>query len=197
MISTDGQPRFRRKRRLVTEVFALDISILQKRGCLDVGYKFSIKAKALGDHYAEFQAVTHAEDIGVRYDYRDSGSIWHELHYPIPFERTACHVRGYRHWFRCPLRRCGRRVAKLYLVEKYFTCRNCSALSYRSQQQDATERALHRAMQIRKSLGGETRLLGELPERPKRMHWATYQRLCGEIECAETWIRRASGIVWA
>jgi hypothetical protein len=73
----------------------------------------------------------------------DSGTI--RLMYSI-----KSHLGGARWWLICPLVRnnvaCGRRVRKLYLCGKYFGCRHCHNLTYRSQQEsDSRVYALARA----------------------------------------------------
>jgi len=63
------------------------------------------------------------------------------LDYPVRLEATPCNYGGERYWFVCPLitngRSCQRRVAKLYLPPggKYFGCRHCHNLTYRSAQE--------------------------------------------------------------
>jgi len=62
-----------------------------------------------------------------------------DLDYAIQLVTTPCHLGGARWWFICPLSRngvaCGRRVRKLYLSGKYFGCRLCQNLTYRSTQE--------------------------------------------------------------
>lgn len=61
-----------------------------------------------------------------------------ELDYKVQLVTTPCNFGGVRYWFICPLwidgRQCGRRVAKLYLPPggKYFGCRHCYNLTYKS-----------------------------------------------------------------
>jgi hypothetical protein len=73
-----------------------------------------------------------------------------ELDYPVRLMTTPCHLGGVRWWFVCPLAKdgvaCGRRVRKLYLSGRYFGCRHCHDLTYRSRQEsDARVYALARA----------------------------------------------------
>lgn len=54
--------------------------------------------------------------------------------YPVLLASTAQPKGSIRYWFQCPLRGCGRMVAKLYLPTgaKYFGCRLCYNLTYES-----------------------------------------------------------------
>lgn len=58
---------------------------------------------------------------------------------PIRLQTTRPKFGGLRWWFTCPLvtagRPCRRRVATLYLVGRYFGCRACHGLTYRSCQE--------------------------------------------------------------
>ncbi len=65
----------------------------------------------------------------------------------------------------------------LHAAGKYFLCRHCYDLSYQSQRDNNTYRSLHRAQKIRKQLGGSASMMEPFPEKPKGMHWKTYERL--------------------
>lgn len=58
--------------------------------------------------------------------------------YTIALVATGCQLGGVRWWFVCPLTKngivCERRVRKVYLYGRYFGCRHCHNLTYRSQQ---------------------------------------------------------------
>lgn len=80
-------------------------------------------------------------------EYRVGGE---PFRYSITLEATPCHLGGVRWWFRCPLSRagvaCGRRVRKLYFGGRYYGCRRCLNLTYRSSQEsDGRVYALARA----------------------------------------------------
>jgi hypothetical protein len=73
-----------------------------------------------------------------------------ECDYSVRLVTTPCHMGGLRWWFVCPLVKngvaCGRRVRKLYLSGRYFGCRHCHGLTYRSRQEsDSRVYALARA----------------------------------------------------
>jgi hypothetical protein len=65
--------------------------------------------------------------------------------YSIELTTTPLPWGGLRHWFTCPIVGCGRRVNVLYLAPggKYFACRHCNRLSYRSRQEWSQDRALY------------------------------------------------------
>jgi len=62
-----------------------------------------------------------------------------EIDYAVPLTSTLTPWGKLRWWFICPLdvegRPCGRRVRKLYLGGKYFGCRYCHDLTYRTCQE--------------------------------------------------------------
>ena len=74
--------------------------------------------------------------VTLHYCWNDS----EDVEFPILLRPTATHFGGLRWWFTCPLIvngvACQRRVGKLYLPPRarYFGCRNCHRLSYRSSQ---------------------------------------------------------------
>lgn len=125
--------------------------------------------------------VESAWSIRLIYRVRSWGEEdWTDVDYSIGLERTDCHFGGERVWFRCPGRGCGRRVAKLYSVGRYYVCRHCGDLAYNSQREDASSRAMSKAQTIRKKLGASANLMEFFPAKPKGMHWRTYARLRGQ-----------------
>jgi hypothetical protein len=75
----------------------------------------------------------------ITLSYRIGGK--EDISYRVQTEITAPNYGGRRWWFTCPLSRngrtCLRRVGKLYLPPgaKYFGCRTCYRLTYRSAQE--------------------------------------------------------------
>jgi hypothetical protein len=82
------------------------------------------------------EIITHDDYIRVYYTttYPDGRKEYSD--YKIKLAKTRCNFGGFRYWFVCPLvkdgKYCGRRVAVLYLVGKYFGCRHCYNLTYAS-----------------------------------------------------------------
>ncbi len=68
-----------------------------------------------------------------------------DLQIPVRLQSTPVHLGGERWWFTCPLVvngvACNRRAGKLYLPPgaKYFGCRTCHDLTYRSSQEAHVE----------------------------------------------------------
>ncbi|MBU0753279.1 MAG: hypothetical protein KJ787_10770 [Gammaproteobacteria bacterium] len=90
---------------------------------------------------------------------------------------TGCNYGGRRAWFVCNRIGCCRKVAVLYETPKGFRCRHCARVIYRSTREREYDRMLRRARKSRAAVGGGNNLLEPLPERPKGMHWVTYDRL--------------------
>lgn len=94
---------------------------------------------------------------------------------------TPCHFGGERPWMVCQgtssKELCGRRVTRLFCVDSLFACRRCHRLAYASQHQPEDERNAQTAEKIRMRLAREDDVSDEFPQKPKGMHWRTYNRL--------------------
>ena len=121
----------------------------------------SIKLQAEPDH------------LILMYRYQISDGLSHPVLERVTIDRTPCNFGGTRPWFQCP--DCNRRVAVLYAAGVRFLCRQCYCLPYTSQMETKLGRLQRKAAKIRERLGddGESVIL----EKPKRMHWATFEQL--------------------
>jgi len=88
-----------------------------------------------------------------------------------------------RRLFVCP--NCMRRVTNLYPQDQHFRCRRCGRFGYQSQRHSRETRGLERVARIKRRLGGTGEPGESVPDRPKGMHRATYERLCAELAEAE------------
>jgi hypothetical protein len=113
--------------------------------------------------------------------YRPASAEWQLGEQTVFITWTNCHFGGRRPWFICPIysggRHCGRRVAVLYELGGLFACRYCCGLAYSSQQETPMYRGLAMAQKIRERLAGSTDIFEAFPNKPKGMHWSTYDRL--------------------
>ena len=118
------------------------------------------------------------EQITILFRHRSGlGDEWENVQESVSLDWTVCNFGGERPWFVCPGAGCGCRVAILYGQGKYFLCRHCYDLVYESQRENEMTRALRRAQTIRERLGGSANMTVPFPEKPRGMHWKTYDRL--------------------
>ena len=97
----------------------------------------------------------------------------------IALVETATAFGGKRQWFQCLS--CNGRCRVLY-GGAYFRCRRCHRLKYETQYEPPFARAATRALKIRERLGGTGGIGDIFPNKPKGMHWRTYERLQAEEE---------------
>jgi hypothetical protein len=138
---------------------------------------------------AVINVETERHRITLKYRSRRYGEGWADVKQRFPVAWTPCRFGGERPWFTCSVYAdgtfCGRQVTKLYQAGRMFACRHCSRLAYASQQESAHERGLRKAQTIRMRLGGTANMLDDFPEKPKGMHWRTYERLCQVHDAAQ------------
>jgi hypothetical protein len=107
---------------------------------------------------------------------------------PVYIAWTRPQFGGRRPWFFCP--KCISRVAILYFRREDWACRRCCDLAYRSELELKGHRGLMRARKIQARLGGD-RSGFEFPDKPRGMHWRTYERWRKKHEAAvaKSWSR--------
>jgi hypothetical protein len=154
----------------------MDVRRLCRERQLRSGLSFVVELTRYGQKAAEIDATIEANQLTLLYCYRHPTGEVQSVRCPVQVERSKCHYGGQRVWFRCPREGCGRRVAILY-GDVTFACRRCHRLTYRSQQASVSDRSLARAQAIRQQLGGTANMYDPFPEKPKGMHWQTYQTL--------------------
>jgi hypothetical protein len=156
---------------------ALDVRLFQRDGLLAAGKSFGWSWTRNGEKVASINVRTETDRVILDYKHRSGGGEWKSENYAVRIEWTPCNYGGARAWFICPAQGCGRRVAKLYLGGTIFACRHCYRLAYSSQRENLDDRATRRADKIRDRLEWEPGILNGEGDKPKGMHWRTYQRL--------------------
>lgn len=144
MISTIMGRYYSDKRIEVEDCKNVDVFWLKKHGYLSCFKSGGITWKIYGEEHSigVDGNVLDEDDLYVRLYYRITrfDGETKQMDYKVPLVRTKCYFGGFRYWFICPIYNqgiyCGRRVAILYKDGDYFTCRKCSNLAYRSQNEN-------------------------------------------------------------
>jgi len=178
------------KKTITDECHSVDVRYLHRHGLLKSGQLFSLRWSRAGRETGSIQGVADSsrlpKSVTLLYRHRSGlGREWEDVRETVPLESTPCNFGGERPWFICPGADCGRRVAVLYGPHRYFLCRHCYDLSYQSRLDNKMYRALHRAQDIRRRLGGSANMTQPFPDKPKGMHRRTYERLWWEHHEAE------------
>src|SRR5215211_6823236 len=174
------------KKTTIDECQSIDVRYLHRNGLLKPGHSFSLRWSRVGRETGSIGGVAFRDRVILLYRHRRGlGREWEDVQEAVPLEWTPCNFGGERPWFICPGAGCGRRVAVLYGPGRYFLCRHCYDLVYQSQRDNKMYRALHRAQDIRRRLGGSANMTEPFPEKPRGMHWRTYERLWWEQHEAE------------
>ena len=171
---------------------SIDVRRWKRGGFLTPGRAFSWQWSRHDEVIASINVRAELGRVILTYRHRSGGDEWKDESYPVYLTTTPCHMGGERHWFLCPARGCGKRVAVIY-GGGIFACRRCYHLAYPSQREDAGDRAARRAHRIRDRMcwpGGV--LEGSGWGKPKGMHWRTYERLCEEHDTFEDVVNRSS-----
>lgn len=139
----------------------------------------------MGEDRGSVGVVATARGLILQYVVRHQGEQPEEVTEQINFGYTRTNFGGQRQWLLCP--ECERRCGKLYGVGR-FKCRRCLRLTYATQYQSRVDRAIYKSQDIRRRLGGSVDVTQAFPPKPKRMRWATYERLKKKADADdETW----------
>jgi hypothetical protein len=153
---------------------SLDVNRLHRAGCLHPGLSGGWQWTQDGERKAWINLEAASDSLlRLSYRVRVPGGDWTDIAETVSVIRMRCRFGGTRPYFICPGVvngvACGRRVAKLHAVGRYFLCRHCYRLAHASQHEGTWERALRRANKIRLRLGGNPGTIAEFPDRPKGM----------------------------
>lgn len=142
----------RNKKDTVEEHKQLDVRHLHRNGLLNPGLH-SIEWPRGGE--STDKILFRAEEHGLTLIYRfrrseQEGGFWENVNQRVTVRWTPCNYGGRRPWFICG--KCGRRVAILYGAGKYFACRSCHNLTYRSCQE--SDKRMGRYLRNYEDFGG-------------------------------------------
>ena len=127
------------KRTTVEKCRHLSVRDLHREGLLKEGVARSASItwrNVWGEEQASIGLTSSGERVVLTYALSNRDRDPEQMTYTARVVWTPCHFGGQRPWFSCPGRNCGRRVGKLYLPPggRYFLCRHCYGLSYKSRQ---------------------------------------------------------------
>ena len=170
-----GRPGWKRK---AGSSLAFDIRKVARRGLLVPGTAFTWHwtngdGKRVGN--IGVRVTGDPERLTLDYQWSVNGSAPQGVQCSIAIERTPCFYGRNRPWLLCP--KCGQRCGVLYFSGRgagLYACRNCVGITYASQCQDSVGRTWIKQRKI------EGRLLDGW-NKPKGMHWKTYDRLRDEV----------------
>lgn len=97
------------------------------------------------------------------------------LKYRVQLIKSYPYFGGVRYWFKCP--KCGRKVSSLY-CQKYFLCRHCLNLCYKTQQMSLRDRLME------KSLKYQNKAM-ENNCKKRWIHWKTFEKLMDKSDFYE------------
>lgn len=157
----------------------LDIAVLKRLDMLRPGFQRNLVWSRNGEEVARTMVECQDDHLILAYKSRSRGSVWQDIRDRIPLTFTKPNFGGCRAWFVCPT--CNQRKRVLW-GRTYYRCAKCYGMTHNSQYEDRASRLLDRALRIKTKLGGDASCFYPFPEKPKGMHWRTYQAKRAEYE---------------
>lgn len=156
----------------------IDLAWLRKEGILSRWGWSTISWSRGGNNYVSIRIKPEEHGLNVSYTVAE-GEEKRPINEFIPYSYTNTNFEGSRQWFQCPscLKRC-----RIIYGGTYFRCRHCYGLKYDSQYEHSWSRATDKSFKIRQKLGCDGGIDDPFPEKPKGMHWKTYNQLVAEYE---------------
>lgn len=170
----DGSGNFlkRNLNKTTEDYFSLDLRTLKAMG-FKYGIYMSGTVPVLRKGFKAIIAFAIEDNLmDLKYRYRGRDGFWKPVTQTIPLDFINCNYGSKRVYFICPA--CGKRVMLLYCAKKYFMCRECSDLIYRSQCENKLDRQLRKARKIRDRIDPKSALFSPIPDKPVGMHYKTY-----------------------
>ncbi len=161
------------------EFHSIDLAWLRRQKVLKAGHWSTVRWSRQGHETGSIRLASVPRGILLSYRQRKQGGEWQSVNEVVPLVETPTRFGGCRLWFECL--NCRKRCRILY-GGAYFRCRRCNGLRYDTQYEPPFARAATRALKIRNRLGGKGGIDDPFPQKPKRMRWATYERLRQEDE---------------
>ena len=161
---------------ITSNMKSLDIRKLQRHGLLLPDMDCTWHWIRNGEKVPSLHIYTDADRMIISYQDFTRGGEWRFMEYTVYLEWTDCNLGGRRAWFHCPVQECGQRVAILY-SDSILACRRCHKLVYACQRESDSHGSIRGADGIRSRLGWKPGIANPEGDKPKGMHWRTFERL--------------------
>jgi hypothetical protein len=172
--------RIKGVKRIVENSLSLNILWFKRKGLLTPGSNIALSWSRGDTVLFSIEATAYENYLLLRYTNKKTEDVEQKIN----FTYTPCNYGGKRIWFLCPS--CGRRCAIIYIHKKYFACRVCCDLTYRTCNETPRDRRFSKANKLRQLIGARPGALNCLPYfKPKGMHQRTWDMVRLEIKCLE------------
>ena len=169
---------------------SVDLAWMRRQGCLAHGSSGALTWSRGETATGSIRYRVELDGLRLLYRTRRPDADWQAIDELVPFAYSRSNYRGRRNWFECPT--CRRRCRILY-GGSYFRCRRCHSLKYDTQYSSPFSSGASRVLRIRQRLGDKGSIDDPFPEKPKGMHWKTYERL--QVEADHLQGRWAAGLM--
>ena len=177
------------RKAFVEESLRLSLRELVRRGALRPGRLTPVlwRSPSTGECVGKVHILALPDRLRLHFRARMDGGDWQPCRQTIELVRVRTNF-GRRRLFRCPT--CRRACQDLFDGRMRFECRKCRKLAFLSQHQPSWERAVEQMRALRRKLGdAQATVFDELPPRPPRMRWHTYERIVErERQLTERWL---------
>ncbi len=161
---------------------------------IKLNYSYNDMAISWGENReCSIGLVLDTEQMTARFRYKQINKLKNtseDFDYTFPLDSTPCHFGGKRYWFKCQAialngTTCNRRVRVLLNGGKFYVCRHCLNLSYKSRQKITYRNPELKAMN---DYFDALMLMEKLSE-PKRKYYRglpskSFARYCNKLEKA-------------
>jgi hypothetical protein len=169
--------RIRAGKRIVESTLSLNILWLKRKGLLIPGLNITLSWSRGDIIITNIETTVYENYLLLIYTFKKTKDVKQKIY----FDWTPCYYGSERVWFRCPF--CDRRCAIIYFHEKYFACRICCNLTYKTSNETYSDRKASKSDKLRKRIGAKPGVLNFLPLlKPKGMHLETWARIRKEIQ---------------
>ena len=134
----------------------IDLAWLRRQGMLSVGRCSTVRWSRSGQETGSISLTAQEYGLHLRYSTTDDRGAPLTVSELIPFTYTGAGFGGRRGWLKCLS--CGRGCRVIY-GGRYFRCRLCHGLAYKSQIEPDYDRALEQATRIGVRLGDNPSML--------------------------------------